>query len=177
MVGWKQRVQASHVDRSRSPNRGASSSTSASMPPQLRSWLFKWAWGKSSAFSVVENAKAYVDEHGRKNLDDRISKLLKAYLHPQNAQRALDQVLPLSDMVRPTSIDNSMINIVLPPFDFFHWMRQANSRKFAIHMGAKAQGLEEWWTRFLQRPAAGEYWHLHPWLRNRTPAELKWHVP
>ena len=37
--------------------------------------------------------------------------------------------------------------------------------------------MQEFWHEFLERPACHEFHNIHPWLRGRSPAELKWHLP
>jgi len=177
MPGFRQRINAEHADRSRSPLQAKSSDGDPAMGAQLRNWLTSWAWGKSSAAGVVENACAYLDEHGRKGVDERIVKLARTRQNPQNAERIVEQLLPLGDMCKPMRVDDSVIECVLPPYDFFHWLRVANPYKFRIHLGAKPGGLEHWWSRFLERPAAREYWSLHPWLMGKKPKDLAFHVP
>ena len=44
-------------------------------------------------------------------------------------------------------------------------------------MGAAPEGVQDWWEQFLGRPAAQEFWNIHPWLAGKQPRDLKYHLP
>ena len=94
-----------------------------------------------------------------------------------NAERVLESIVVDRGLPQPVALDDSLVERILSPFDMFHWLRTSSPRRFAAHMGAKPEGLEAWWAAFLERPACQEFRELHPWLRNKTPSDLKRHVP
>ena len=57
------------------------------------------------------------------------------------------------------------------------WLANTSSARFNLHFGASAGGVQEFWGAFSKRPACNEFRDVHPWLRGRSPADLKWHLP
>ena len=116
-------------------------------------------------------------DQGAANLDPRIVRLAKTATNIGNAQRVVESMLPDRGLPEATPIAESSVQFVLEPLGVFHWLRTASPAKFRVHLGAPAEGLEGWWRRFLDRPCAEAFRAGHPWLRGRSPADLRWHVP
>eukprot|EP00974_Lingulodinium_polyedra_P050053 4813753-Lingulodinium_polyedra.AAC.2 len=170
MVGWRQRQQwAQERDRSRSPHRTGEH--------VLASWMLEWAWGKASASDVVRRAHAFVEDIGSRGVDERVLRLARTASNLGNAERVVSSVAPLDGMPDPIEIPGSSVQWVLEPFVLFQWMKATVMQKFVTHLGATPGGLEDWWAKLQSTPAGRDFWELHPWLRQRSPGDLKWHVP
>ena len=170
MPGFRQRLSRDGIgERSRSPQHG--------LRPQLKGWVQKWAWGKFSAADVARSADDYVEEHGRRGTDKNILRLARTCSNLQNAERVVESIVLADDMVAPVAVPDSLVEVIMPPYDFFHWLLRANPLRFKTHLGAKPEGLQDWWTTLKSSAKGEELWAAHPWLQHRCPADLKWHVP
>lgn len=170
MVGFRQKIErAAGSERSRSPPKVGQHS--------LTKWLNGWAWGNVPASEMVREAHAYVQDHGRQQVDTNIMKLARTHSSMQNAERVVESILPLDGMPEPMRLADSIIDSVLLPFDLFRWLRITSPAKFETHLGAKAGGVEEWWARFKAQPKGQEMWDIHPWLMGKSPSDLKKHLP
>ena len=172
MPGWRQ-----HADegRSRSPARRL-----GQYGPELFSWLRSYCWGSIAAAQVVRNADAKVQGDSRRNLrpDRCIQRLANSIRNLGNAERLVNSLMPQSLFPQRLAVPDSLIEIVMPPYAMFHWLRELNPAKFHICFGAKPDGLEQWWQDLRNRPVVGErFWTSHPWLRDRSPSDLKFYVP
>ena len=134
MPSWRQRIAWSTNpvvgERERSP-RGSHN--------QFSRWLSKWSWGQCSAAEVVRSAQAFVADNGSRNIDDKIRRLAKTATNITNAERVVESVLPLDGMVSTIDIPDSSIQMVLPPFDLFHWLRNASPIRFRNHFGCEGR--------------------------------------
>lgn len=159
--------------RSRSPPE-----SHTALPAQLRAWLGGWARGTKTASEVVRDAQAAAQDSRPRDLDPRIVRLARSHNNLGNAERLVEQ-LAQGAMLPPVpcQVPDSLVEWVLSPYDLFHWMRTTNARLFREHLGARPGRVEEWWARFLQRPACAAFWAAHPWLRTKSPADLKRHLP
>ena len=110
-------------------------------------------------------------------MDDRVCRLSQAMRNLGNAERVVEQVLPLEGMPSPVEVPDSKVTWILKPFDLSHWMRRSGGRRFEINLGAKPEGVEEFWVGLQGTDAGREFWRLHPWLGHRTPWQLRFHLP
>ena len=171
MPGFRQKQEwAKAADRSRSPAgpRGGNS---------LRGWLQKWAWGQDSARGVVDNAHNWVSDHHGEAVDPRIVRLARAHCNPGNAERVVENILPLQGTCPPVQIPGSLIEWILPPYGMFHWLRNTSPGRFKTHLGAKEGGVADWWNQFFASTKGKQFKSLHPWLQGRSPEQLKFHLP
>eukprot|EP00974_Lingulodinium_polyedra_P111157 10750322-Lingulodinium_polyedra.AAC.1 len=44
-------------------------------------------------------------------------------------------------------------------------------------MGAPEEGIQGWWEQLAASNVGQQFWQLHPWLKDRCPADLKFHLP
>ena len=147
------------------------------MPIQLKTWLLDWAWGKKSASDVVRDAHAAAQDLPKRTLDPRILRLAKTITNLGNAERVVQSLSPDLGLGKPTYIPDSSIELVMTPSTVWTWLLKSHPARFRAHLGAQRDGVQEWWEQFLRRPAAAEFWSLHPWLEGRTPSDLRWHLP
>ena len=166
MVGWRQRL-----DRSRSPPRAAHVAWGWTL--QICNWMGKWAWGRSKAVSICEDAAAKAKPDGE--LEKRIAQGARQNGH--NAERLLESIVPTARLPPTIDVVGSEINTVVLPFDSFHWLRTLNPFKFERHLGAHSSGLEDWWRSLQSRSDGAELWNHNQYLVGRTPSDLKWYVP
>ena len=143
MPSWRQRIAWST-----DPVVGERERSLRGSHNQFSRWLSKWSWGQCSATEVVRSAQAFVADNGSRNIDDKIRRLAKTAANINNAERVVESVLPLDGMVSTIDIPDSSIQMVLPPFDLFHWLRNASPIRFRNHLGAKEDGVQEWWDGF-----------------------------
>ena len=146
------------------------------MPHTLKGWLRSWSWGQASAAEVIRSAHRHVQDVGRQ-ADARITRLAKTFYSIQNAERAVENVVPTEELPQTISIADSQIDCVLPPFECFRWLKETCPRRFQAHLGAKPEGVADWWVAFKSSMAGRRMWRLHPWLRGKEPQDLRWHLP
>lgn len=174
MPGWRQRLAAVDRDRSRSPRNHES--TFLGLGFQLLQWLRDWGWGSLFATDIVKNASTKLkDDKTTKNV--HIRRLARCMRNPNNAERVVGSIIPQNLLISPVSLEDSKIDTVLLPYDTFHWLQEMNPRKFNIHMGAKPGGIAHWWAELASSEEGQDMWRLHPWLRNKTPEQLRFHLP
>ena len=175
MPGFLQRrANEAMVDRSRSPNRNVL------LPRQLRTWIESWAWGKCPAIDVVRHGRDWIEDNRAMrplDMDHRIVRLAKAHANPGNAERVVSSMVPLAGVPPPVSVPDSAIQLFLPPFDILQWLRRTSPAKFEHHLGASPNGVSEFWRSLRSSASGQELWDSHPWLRGKTPRDLKWHLP
>lgn len=174
MPGFRQRL--SHSARSRSPpasSRGVNPRESA----QLKSWLSSWAWGRIAAADVVRNAESAVRDGGAAIADSRVSRLARGVHNLGNAERLVEAVLPVTDLCEPVVVPDSSIQCVLLPHLVLPWLQSTNAARFRAHLGGEEGLVQDFWEKFLERPACASFRHLHPWLQGRSPEQLRRHLP
>ena len=59
----------------------------------------------------------------------------------------------------------------------FSGYRQEPPGGLSSTFGANAGGVSDWWASFGSSPQGRELWQLHPWLRGRSPHDLRCHLP
>ena len=143
----------------------------------LTSWISDWSWGKKAAAGVVRDAHNFSKGHANERLGPRVARLAKTHNNLGNAERTLEAVVTVNDNLAPTRVPDSLVEWVLPPDIMFEWLQTKSPRKFQTHLGARPQGVENWWSEFRRSEPRAAYWALHPWLRGRTPADLKYMLP
>eukprot|EP00959_Pyramimonas_sp_CCMP1952_P205279 4292912-Pyramimonas_sp.AAC.1 len=174
MPGWRQRLDAPDRRRSRTPVRDELSGIS----PMLLSWLKDWGWGKTDAATIARHAQNYVEEHDRRQINQHLLRLAKCCKQIRTAQRVVASIVPDSALPpAPVAIDGSFMSSVCLPSRLFHWLWGTNARRFEQHLGATAGGIQDFWERFLERPSCLEFWSKHPWLKDRSAADLRYHLP
>ena len=156
--------------RPRSPHRGGT-------PSMLRRWLMEWAWGSKSASSVSADARAYCEDQGRRNVDHNIQLLDRARGNGSRAQLILENVLPMGGVLEPDRLESSAVEWVLQPHVVLEWLQQHCAAKFRVHFGAEEEGVLSFWTKLRLTTSGQNFWQLHPWLRDRTPEDLRFHLP
>ena len=57
------------------------------------------------------------------------------------------------------------------------WLQQNSKTKFTMHMGAKEEGVQDFWEGLKSSAQGRSFWSMHPWLRGKEPASLRWHLP
>ena len=181
MPGWKQRLEQSNKSnrsRSRSPVGDPDTRALLGLPRTVATWMKNWGWGKSDAASICRLAFDFVEDHDSRQVHESIARLAKCCSHIKNAHRVVTSIVPASVLPPcPIKIEESFMSSVCLPSSLFHWLRVTNARRFEQHLGAKPGGLEDFWGQFLHRPACSEFWREHPWLRDRSAADLRYHVP
>jgi hypothetical protein len=170
MPGWRQRQEA---DRSRSPPRDRGP---FGFGVELTSWLRDWAWGRSPAVDLVRNAANRVAADSRTSCPF-IRRLAQCKGNEQNAERIVKSIIPAERFPDVTYLANSTVDTVLLPSATFRWLQELSPRKFCIHMGAKLGGVADWWVQFASSAEGMSMWAMHPWLRNKTPQDLNYHLP
>ena len=143
------------------------------MSNQMKSWINKWAWGKISAADIVQEARAFAKD-GQK--DVFVSRLLKGTGSISNAERVVGTLIS-TGLVSSTHVPDSSVEEIILPSDMFAWIEATNPRLFNVRLGAKSSGVQEWWEQLRASPQGKEFWEGHPWLKRRTPAELRYHLP
>jgi len=171
MPGWRQRLAR---DRSRSPP--PRDRTALGFGVELTHWLRDWAWGRSPAVDIVRNSANKLAADTRLKCPV-IRRLARCKGNEGNAERLVQDIIPRERLPQSTRVEDSTIDTVLLPTTLFSWLQQTNPRKFRIHMGARAGGVSEWWAQLASSVEGQDLWALHPWLRNKTPQDLKWHLP
>lgn len=171
MPGWRQRLLAE--DRSRSPARDRGP---FGFGIELTHWLRDWAWGRSPAVDLVRNAA------NKLAADNRIScpvirRLANCKGNENNAERIVQSIIPQDRFPHVTHLEDSTVDTVLLPYSTFRWLQLMNPRKFRIHMGAKMGGVSDWWVQFASSEEGRSMWAVHPWLINKTPQDLNYHIP
>ena len=126
MPGFRQRLQWSKAsDTSRSPRRPGGI--------VIEAWLSEWAWGKCAAVDLVRRAHAHVGDHGARGLDERLLRLARTFTNMANAERVVESILPLEGVCDPSEIPASLIQWILPPYAFFHWLRTTSMHSFCLY--------------------------------------------
>ena len=110
-------------------------------------------------------------------MDPRVARLSNTSFNLQNATKVVEDICPLAGVLEPMEIKNSSVQWVLPPFNTFHWLLSTNPRMAKIHLGTKDGGVQDFWEGLKASNVGQEFWALHPWLGDRTPASLKYHLP
>ena len=174
MPGFRQRLQ--NETRSRSPP-PLSGHGEAPLPASLANWLSSWAWGHSSAADVVRNAQSAVLDGGSIATDPRVVRLAKCGRHLGNAERVVEGILPDMGLCAPVDVEDSTIHSVLQPHLVIPWLHSNNPDRFKIHLGGDETQVQQFWESFLERSACSEFRALHPWLRGRSPSDLRRHLP
>ena len=164
MPGWKQRFG---TDRSRSPPRGLSTTNT------VKNWLLKWAWGGISAADVVRSAEAFKRDG---NKDPAVDRILKGSRSIQNAERAVENLLP-SDLVESVKLAASAVHEYVPPTNMLHWIQKKSASHLRLRLGAKQGGIASWWRQLLGTTAGPTFWAQHPYLIGRSPEDLKYYLP
>ena len=170
--GWRQWLGQQH--RSRSPPPREAFRNSALWSEKAKLWLESYAWGAMSAANIMRNAQADVADGGS---DPLLKRMAKVGHNLQNSERAIGQVLPESQTVATEQVADSNIEIISPPHKMMAWLWDTNPRAFKIHLGASEGGVQDWWQKLHNSAAGRELWALHPWLRGRSPEDLRWHLP
>ena len=137
----------------------------------------EWAWGAKSAASMAEDAYAYCEGSDRRVVDRRIQRLAKTKGRGDNAQRLVVGLLPMDGILEPLHIPESSVEWVLLPEVTFQWMQTCCPKRFQLHFGAEEDRVLSFWESLSRSPAGVELWQLHPWLRGRSPQDLRRHVP
>ena len=133
MPGFKQRFA------SRSPRRAPGEETTAwGWNSQVMQWMKGWAWGLQYANNIIQAASA-ID--GPTN---PIVRRLASVQHERNAEKVIESLVPKNRFPDFVDVDNSLVNVIIRPFDSFHWLRNLDPAKFRRHMGMPESGLEEW---------------------------------
>ena len=145
------------------------------MTEQLRTWLTAWAWSRQSAAEVARNAQAFVADGHRDPLIERIAR--GAGRNLSNAERSLRSVLPLEEGPSTADIEEGDVGLIIPPAVMFRWVRDNHPAQFRTHFGADPAGLQWWWEQLLATPDGPDFWAKHPFLRGRSPEDLRFHVP
>ena len=146
----------------------------------MSSWLEKWAWGKSSALDVAQQARDWVEDHADLPagvLDERVRRLASTTTNPQNCERVLESILNFAGMPGPYPIHDSSIELILKPDEMMAWLHRACPTRFRVNCGADPEGVTWFWESLQSSPAGADLWRLHPWLQDRTPAQLRFHLP
>ena len=174
MPGFRQRLEASA--RSRSPpveqHRGI-----AQLPAQVKSWLSSWAWGRCPAAEVIRDAAAAAHDIPRQDLHPAIRRLAQCSSNLGNAERVVESMAPDLGLCQPVRVADSSIEYVLPPDKLLAWLSSTSPSRFALHLRGADGDVEAFWQSFLSRPCCQEFRHLHPWLRGRSPSDLRHHLP
>ena len=76
-----------------------------------------------------------------------------------------------------TPVDASCVSEVVLPLDMFAWLSSTNRHMFMMHTGARVEGVASWWSALRSSTEGRTFWTKHPYLRGRTPEELKYHLP
>ena len=128
---------------------------------------------------MVRSARSYLDDHGKHKCSEAMRRLANTSTNIANAERAVESVLPLTNMVKLIGMEDerSTIQMVLPPFDTFHWLRKTCPLKFKLHFGAQDEGVQSWWQSFRNSTKGKQMWRCHPWLRGKSPRDLACHLP
>ena len=146
------------------------------MMRQLHGWLSRWSWGQSSAAEVVTSASHWMEDHPNiapRNIDERVRRLARCYSNINKAERVVEAIAPIGYMPALVPVTRSSISLFLSPFQFFHWLKEASPSKFQNHLGANPEGMERWWASLQSSRPGRAMWAAHPWLRDRTPSDLK----
>ena len=130
-----------------------------------------------SSSDVVKAAHDSATDFGGRHPDARVQRLAKTFHSIQNAHRVVEDVCPLEGVLEPVEVTDSCVQWVLPPFNTLHWLVSTNPRLARIHLGTKEGGVQDFWEGLKASSAGQEFWALHPWLKDRTPAFLKYHLP
>ena len=175
MPGWRQRAQAPERFRSRSP---PERDVLFGIPRSVLAWLKNWGWGKADAASIARLAHVYVEDHDRRHIHPIILRLASCCSHIKNAHRVVASIVPsLALPPAPIHIADSFMSSVCLPSELLRWLRETNARRFEQHLGATPGGIQSFWEKFLERPACSEFWLTHPWLKGRSAADLRYHLP
>ena len=166
--GWRQQAGARSRSRSRSPTRRVPLSEG------LASWMQAWAWGHRSAADLVRDAQAFVRDGHR---DAGIEALAQSGGDTANSARAVRRLLPDDEGPRMELIEGGAVTMILPPAALFRWIMTKHPDKFRAHFGAARGGVEDWWAKLRASAEGRDFWAKHPMLQDRTPADLKFHVP
>ena len=94
----------------------------------------------------------------------------------RNAERCLTRLLP-DDLVPVTEVQDSCVQWVIMPKDTLEWLRWKNPRLFAHRLGADPESVECFWRGLHSSPQGRHFWRIHPWLRGRSAADLRRHIP
>ena len=139
----------------------------ARRPAQLRSWLSSWAWGQKTAADVVRDAKSALEDIGREVADPQLRRLARCSVNLGNAERVVESVLPDAGLCHPVHVEDSLIE----------WVLQPHRVDSICILGCLLEGFRSSGKLFWDRPACSEFRDVHTWLRGRSPADLKWHLP
>ena len=85
--------------------------------------------------------------------------------------------LEFDTLPAPQAIADSSIEVVLPPDQLMAWLRATCPTRFRVNCGADTGGATWFWEALRISPAGAELWRLHPWLEDRSPAQLSHHLP
>ena len=141
----------------------------------MRTWLTAWAWGGQSAAEVARQAQAFVADGHRDPVIEQVARA--AGRDVVNAERALRSILPLDQGPSTADITEGDVGLIIPPAVLFRWVRDNHPTHFQIHFGADPRGVQSWWEQLAATPDGRDFWSKHPFLRGRSPQELRYHIP
>ena len=125
--------------------------------------------GGCTARGCKKKSGAPVDEHIKRlascNSDNKIG----------NAERMVKSIAPL-DHFPPTQSWEGSVNDGILPHHAFHWLRSMNGPKFAVHFGARGD-VTWFWDAIRSTPQGRDMWDSNPFLRFKTPTDLRKHLP
>ena len=178
MPGWRQRLRAEtgiSNPRSRSPT---VRDVFLGIPNVILGWLKNWGLGKTSSVAICRAARDHAQDQDPRQVHRDIARLAKCSFSGKNCQRVVTSIVPVAALPpAPIRIDESFMHSVCLPSNLFHWLRATNPRRFEQHLGATAGGIQDFWEKFLDRPQCVGFKSKHPWLKDRTAADLRYHLP
>ena len=130
------------------------------MSEQVRGWLKGWAWGSMNAIDIVRAAQAF-DRDGHR--DPIVTQLIKGASRGQNAERAVDGIMP-EDKCPSKPVVASCVSEVILPMDMLDWISETNRREFMLRMGAKDGGVASWWAALASSEQGRAFWARQPYL-------------
>ena len=146
------------------------------LPAHLRGWLSSWAWGTRTAADVVRDAARSVQDTGVPAAHPTVRRLAKCSTNIGNAERLVEPIVPDFGLPQPVRVEDSLIEWVLPPDALLQWLARPSVPAFRLHVGGDPDAVQAFRQAFLARPCASEFKNLRPYLRGKTPADLRRHL-
>ena len=108
---------------------------------------------------------------------DPIVNRLSKIVHDRNAERCLENLVPMGRPPPFTSGEGSCIDTVIEPYESFYWLRKLDTHKFQKRLGAYSEDMTGWLSKLRAPPDGPELWRRNAFLRCRSPGSLNKYVP